>query len=47
MKAARTHKHFQLDGSKIKRAQKVFGAKTESSFGRSKRAIHQERNRNP
>jgi hypothetical protein len=30
MKAARTHKHFQLDGSKIKRAQKVFGAKTET-----------------
>jgi len=26
----RTHKHFQLDGRKIKRAQKVLKAKTET-----------------
>jgi hypothetical protein len=30
MKPARTHKHFQLDATKIKRAQKVFKAKTET-----------------
>lgn len=30
METARTHKHFQLDGAKIKRAQKVLGAKTET-----------------
>jgi len=27
---ARTHKHFQLDSAKIKRAQKALGAKTET-----------------
>lgn len=27
---ARTHKHFQLDAAKIKRAQKALGAKTET-----------------
>lgn len=27
---SRTHKHFQLDAIKIKRAQKVFKAKTET-----------------
>ena len=26
----RTHKHFQLDSAKIKRAQKALGAKTET-----------------
>jgi hypothetical protein len=26
----RTHKHFQLDGAKIKRAQKILSAKTET-----------------
>ena len=26
----RTHKHFQLDAAKIKRAQKALGAKTET-----------------
>jgi hypothetical protein len=30
MKPARTHKHFQLNGAKIKRAQKVLKAKTET-----------------
>ena len=28
--AKRTHKHFQLDAIKIKRAQKALGAKTET-----------------
>lgn len=28
--AKRTHKHFQLDSKKIKRAQKAFRAKTET-----------------
>lgn len=28
--AKRVHKHFQLDAAKIKRAQKVFKAKTET-----------------
>lgn len=27
---SRTHKHFQLDAAKIKRAQKVFKARTET-----------------
>jgi hypothetical protein len=27
---ARTHKHYQLDAAKIKRAQKALGAKTET-----------------
>lgn len=30
MMPARIHKHFQLDGAKIKRAQKALGAKTET-----------------
>jgi hypothetical protein len=30
MKPARTHKHFQLDATKIRRAQKVLNAKTET-----------------
>jgi hypothetical protein len=30
MKPARTHKHFQLDAAKIRRAQKVLQAKTET-----------------
>jgi hypothetical protein len=30
MKSVRTHKHFQLDGAKIKRAQKLFKARTET-----------------
>jgi hypothetical protein len=30
MKPVRTHKHFRLDGAKIKRAQKLFKARTET-----------------
>jgi hypothetical protein len=30
MKAAKAHKHFQLDAAKIRRAQKVLKAKTET-----------------
>lgn len=30
MKPSRTHKHFQLDEAKIKSAQKLFKAKTET-----------------